>query len=61
MYSTKSACENGITSVRVNSQLDSRFKRLVSHSYKNYFTLVAANGETIGTSEMYNSADAREA
>jgi uncharacterized protein YegP (UPF0339 family) len=46
--------------VRVNSQLDHRFKRLVSKSGQPYFNLIAGNGEIIGTSEMYSSTTARE-
>ncbi len=59
-YVSKAGCENGIASVRINSELDERFKRLTSSNGKPYFNLVAANGEIIGTSEMYESTAARD-
>jgi len=59
-YTTKAACENGIESVRKNSQNDARFDRLVSKNGKPYFNLKATNGQIIGNSEMYESEAARE-
>lgn len=59
-YSTKSACENGIESVRKNSQDDARFERKESTNGKFYFNLKASNGQIIGSSEMYESAAASE-
>ena len=59
-YTTKAACNNGINSVKKNSQDDNRFVRLESKSKKHYFNLTAANGQTIGTSEMYESLSGME-
>ena len=59
-YTTKAACDNGIESVKKNSQDDARFDRLEAKNGKPYFNLKAANGQTIGTSEMYESVAARE-
>jgi uncharacterized protein len=59
-YTTKAACENGIESVRKNSQDDARFERKESTSGKPYFNLKAGNGQVIGNSEMYESAAACE-
>lgn len=59
-YSTKAACENGIESVKKNSQDDTRFDRLESKNGKPYFNLKATNGQIIGNSEMYESVAARE-
>ncbi|PZX94074.1 hypothetical protein DOS84_05460 [Flavobacterium aquariorum] len=59
-YSTKTACENGIESVRKNSQMDERFDKLEANSGKFYFNLKASNGQIIGGSEMYESAAARD-
>lgn len=59
-YTTKAACENGIESVRKNSQNDARFDRLESKNGKPYFNLKATNGQIIGNSEMYESEAARE-
>jgi len=59
-YTTKSACQNGIESVKKNSQDDARFDRLESKNGKWYFNLKATNGQIIGTSEMYESASSRD-
>jgi len=59
-YTTKAACDNGIESVRKNSQEDVRFDRLESKNGKPYFNLKATNGQIIGNSEMYESVAARE-
>jgi hypothetical protein len=55
-YKTKSACENGIESVRKNSKNDSMFDRKVAKNGKPYFGLKASNGQEIGASQMYASA-----
>jgi len=59
-YTTKSACNNGIESVRKNSQDDSRFDRKTSTNGKPYFNLKASNGQIIGNSEMYESEASRD-
>ena len=59
-YTSKSAAENGIDSVRANSPVDARYDRLTSSSSEPYFTLKAANGQVIGRSEMYASSAARD-
>ena len=59
-YTTKAACDNGIESVRKNSQDDARYDRKESSSGKPYFNLKATNGQIIGNSEMYESVAARE-
>lgn len=59
-YTTKAACDNGIESVRKNSQDDAHFDRLESKGGKPYFNLKAGNGQNIGTSEMYETVAARE-
>lgn len=59
-YSSKSGCENGIESVRINSQDDSKFDRKTSSNGKPYFNLKASNGQIIGTSEMYESTASRD-
>ena len=60
VYTTKAACENGIESVKKNSQEESRFEKLVSKNDKPYFNLKATNGQVIGTSELYESVAARD-
>lgn len=59
-YKAKAACLNGIESVKKNSQDDSKFERLESSGGKFYFNLKAANGQVIGTSQMYASKETME-
>ncbi len=59
-YTTKQNCKNGIESVQINSQFDSRFDRKNSTNGKFYFNLKASNGQIIGTSEMYESESGRD-
>ena len=59
-YTTKANCNNGIESVRTNSQIDDRFDRKISTNNKHYFNLMATNGQVIGTSEMYESSQGME-
>lgn len=60
MYGTKVGALRGIQSVKTNSPIDSRYSRLNSSDGKFYFLLKAANNETIGKSETYNTQQARE-
>lgn len=59
-YTTKAACENGISSVKTNASDDKRYERLVAKDKSPYFNLKASNGQIIGTSEMYSSNSAME-
>ena len=59
-YTTKSACENGIDSVKKNAPDDDRYDRKESSNGKPYFNLKAGNGQIIGSSEIYESVAARE-
>ena len=59
-YTSKASCNNGIESVRKNSQDDARFDRLMAKNGKAYFNLKAANGQIIGISQMYQSEAARD-
>ncbi|ANE50403.1 YegP family protein [Flavisolibacter tropicus] len=59
-YSSKAGCDNGIDSVRKNSQDDSKYDHKVSSNGKYYFNLKATNGQIIGTSEMYESVSSRD-
>jgi uncharacterized protein len=60
LYNSKAGAENGIASCRVNSPFDNNYRRLTSNDNKPYFVLKAANGETIGASETYESVAARD-
>jgi hypothetical protein len=60
LYTRKASAEVGIESVRKNAGDDARFERKTSRAGDPYFVLKAANGETIGKSEMYSAAAAME-
>ena len=59
-YTSKTACENGIESVRTNAPNDARYSKETSSNGKPYFNLKASNGQIIGTSEMYESVAGRD-
>jgi uncharacterized protein len=59
-YSSKSACNNGIESVKTNAPDDSRYEKKESASGKFSFSLKAANHQVIGTSQSYQSASGRD-
>ena len=59
-YKAKASCNNGIESVRKNSQSDARFERKETKSGKWMFNLKASNGQVIGTSETSERETARE-
>lgn len=59
-YADKSGCRSGIDSVKKNSTDDTRYERKLSINNKFYFTLLAGNGQVIGTSEMYESESGRD-
>jgi len=52
-YRTKSACLNGIESVKKNCKTEKRFEKKVATNGKPFFNLKATNGEIIGSSQMY--------
>ncbi|MGB6223022.1 YegP family protein [Haloferula sp.] len=59
-YESKAAAENGIESVRKHGGDEGNFERKTAKSDQPYFVLKASNGQIIGTSEMYESAAARD-
>jgi uncharacterized protein YegP (UPF0339 family) len=60
MYESKEAAHIGIEAVRVNGPLAERFDRRTSVDGQDFFVLLAANHEIIGTSEMYRSTASLE-
>ena len=52
---TKTACLNGVESVRKNSQDPAKFEVKVAKNGKPFFNLKASNGQVIGASQMYAS------
>lgn len=59
-YDSKTAAENGISSVQKNSPLDERYERKDAANGKVFFNLKAANHQVIGTSQMYDTAAGRD-
>lgn len=59
-YTTKTSCQNGIDSVKANAKSDSNYDKRTSSNGKYYFNLKAANGQVIGTSEMYETSSGRD-
>lgn len=59
-YASHSGAVQAIESVRTNAAREERYERRTSRADEPYFVLKAANGEIIGTSEMYSSAAARD-
>ena len=59
-YTRKASALEGIAAVKVCAAYPSHFRRRRSKRGESYFVLRGANGEVIGTSEMYSSASARE-
>ena len=53
-YKSKTSCKNGISSVKRNAGNDNRYERKTAKNGSPYFNLKAANGQVIGTSEMYS-------
>ena len=52
-YTTKSACLNGIESVKKNCKVEARYDKKVAANGKPFFNLKASNGQIIGGSQMY--------
>lgn len=59
-YVRRSSCMNGIESVRRHSAEDRFFERTIAADGRYHFNLKAANGEVIGTSQMYAAAEGME-
>ena len=54
-YTTKTACLNGVESVKKNAAVDGRFEVKVAKNGKPFFNLKSSNGQIIGSSQMYAS------
>lgn len=54
-YSKRASCDNGVESVRKNSQKKDLFECKKTPSGKWTFKLKATNGQVIGTSQTYSS------
>lgn len=60
MYTTKASAQSGISSVKQNAPLDSRYVRNNPRVGEYYFVLKAANAEPLGRSEMYTTSASME-
>ncbi len=58
MYESKSACENGIASIKKNAGDAAKYDRRTSEKGDPYFVLKAGNGQEIGRSETYQGGAA---
>ena len=54
-YNTKTACLNGVESVKKNAAIEDRYDIKVAKNGKPFFNLKASNGQVIGASQMYAS------
>ena len=52
-YGSRAAAVNGIASVKMNAATRECFETRTAKNGKNYFVLIAKNGEIIGQSQMY--------
>ena len=59
-YKAKASAQGGVDSVKANAPVDAHFERKTSSSNEPYFILKAANGETVGCSQMYSTTEAME-
>jgi uncharacterized protein YegP (UPF0339 family) len=59
-YKAKASAQTGIDSVKMNAPNDAHYERKTSTSDQPYFVMKAANGETVGRSQMYSSTAAME-
>ncbi|AMY65387.1 YegP family protein [Enterobacter asburiae] len=60
LYTSKSAAENGIASVRTNSPLDERYEKKTASNGKYHFNLKAGNHQVIGSSQLYATEQSRD-
>lgn len=59
-YESLAGAENGVKSVMTNAADDSKFERKTATNGKFHFNLKAANGQIIGSSQMYASESGME-
>ncbi|NQX01016.1 YegP family protein [bacterium] len=60
LYAERDDAHSGIESTRANGPLAARYERKLSAIGEPYFSLKAANGQVIGSSEMYGSEASRD-
>ncbi|MDF1575884.1 MAG: YegP family protein [Bacteroidales bacterium] len=57
---SKSACQNGIESLKANCSLKKMYSSEIAQGGSFYFNLTAGNTQVIGTSQMYTSTQGRD-
>jgi len=58
-YAAKASALNGVASVQTNATLDERYELKTAGDGRVFFNLRAANGQVIGTSQMYTEESSR--
>jgi uncharacterized protein YegP (UPF0339 family) len=58
-YEAKASALNGVASVQTNAALDQRYELKTASDGRFYFNLLAANGQVVGTSQMYTDESSR--
>ncbi len=59
-YTTKANCQKGLHSVETNSVDETHFEKKKAKDGREYFVLMATNGQVIGNSQMYTTTSARD-
>jgi hypothetical protein len=59
-YTTKVNCKKGIDSVINNSKEQENFDKKKAKDGREYFVLMATNGQVVGNSQMYTTTSARD-
>ncbi len=59
-YTLLTACENGVDAVKRNCNVMRRYELKTSGNRQHFFNLKAANGQIIGTSEVYTNIVSRD-
>ena len=60
LYKEKQSAVAGIEAVKANAGEDARYERKTAKNGQPFFVLKAANGQTVGKSEMYSSTAAMD-
>lgn len=60
VYQSKTAALSGIESVQKNAVEEGRYERKTAKDGKFFFNLKSANGQVIGSSQMYSSESGME-
>ena len=59
-YTTKANCQKGVHSVSANSKDETNFDKKKAKDGRDYFVLMATNGQVVGNSQMYTTTTARD-